>query len=218
MEQQLLFAVNKQWTNRPMDVFMAVMSSFDLWIVPLVFAALCLLIFGGFNGRAFVIVAGLLVGISDGAVSQHLKKLVGRPRPDEVLAGVRRVELARVKPKIMAVFTAPRVKFSKRPSGKTGGNSFPSSHTTNNFCLAVTAWAFFRRWGWLVFIPAICVAYSRVYTGAHWPSDAAASAFLGCAIALLCLPLCELAWRKLAPRWLPSIAVAHPALLGKAPA
>lgn len=218
MEQQLLFLINRQWTSPALDLFMAAMSSFDLWIVPLIITAVCLLIFGGFKGRAFVLVAGLLVGISDGGVSQHLKKLALRPRPHEVLADVRRVDLRRAKPKVLALFQKPKTSLSRPEAGKQGGNSFPSSHTVNNFCLAMVAAAFYRRRGALVFLIAASVGYSRVYVGSHWPSDVVASAFLGCGIALLGLPLCEWVWRKAAGRWAPAFLEAHPSLLEKQPA
>ena len=34
------------------------------------------------------------------------------------------------------------------------GNSFPSAHAANNFAVAAVCAAFFRRWGWLLFLPA----------------------------------------------------------------
>ncbi len=218
MEQQLLFLVNRQWTNPALDLFMAAMSSFDVWLIPLVILGLCLLIFGGFKGRAFVVIAGLLIGVSDGLVSQSLKKIVQRPRPGDVLANVRQVDLKAATPRLLALFKKPRIRESHPKPGYEGGRSFPSSHTANNFCLAMTATAFYRARGAWVFLIAACVAYSRVYVGAHWPSDAIASAFLGCGVALLCLAICEALWRAFAPRLTPRLATAHPSLFGGATA
>jgi undecaprenyl-diphosphatase len=219
MEQQLLLLINRQWTNPALDLFMAALSSWDVWIVPLTVAAVCVLMFGAFKGRAFLVVVGLLVGINDGVVSQSLKKIVQRPRPHEVLADVRQVSLRPTEPALLAMlslFKKPRAKLSHPKPGEQGGNSFPSSHTANNFCFAMALTAFFRRWGWLSFALAACVGYSRVYVGSHWPSDALASAFLGTGLALLCLPLCELVWRKCTPRLAPEMARRHPTLLGDA--
>jgi len=38
---------------------------------------------------------------------------------------------------------------------------------------------FFRRWGLPMYGLAAAVAYSRVYVGAHWPSDIVPSIALG---------------------------------------
>ena len=69
----------------------------------------------------------------------------------------------------------------------TAGRSFPSSHVVNNFCAAVVLSFFYRRWGWLYFLPAAVVAYSRIYVGAHWPSDVFISVWLAVGVALLLL-------------------------------
>ncbi len=63
--------------------------------------------------------------------------------------------------------------------------SFPSGHSNTAFCGACVLAFFLGRWYWLAFIPAAIVAYSRVYVGAHFPSDVIAGAALGLAVMAL---------------------------------
>ena len=152
MEQQLLFQINREWTHPALDQFMAMMSSLDFWTIPLAITALLLLIFGDFKMRAMLIVLGITVGISDGLISDFLKKTVQRPRPYEVLADVRRVDLARVKPRLLAIFQPAQVRPSRPNPNEARRRSFPSSHTMNNFCAAIVMTFFFPRRGWLWFV------------------------------------------------------------------
>ncbi len=192
---------------------MAVMSSFDFWWPLLVVGGIVGVIFGGFRFRAFVLAAGLAIGLNDGLVVKSLKDMVGRPRPNEMLEGVRSLDLEHVSPRILALGEPLRESFSEARIQPAQGNSFPSGHASNTFALATVAALFYRRRGWLVYIPAVLVAYSRVYVGSHWPSDVVISAFLGTGLALLVCAGLEKLWRVFGARWVPQVFDRHPCLL-----
>jgi membrane-associated phospholipid phosphatase len=211
MDQKFLFLINREWASPGLDRLMAAMSSTALWMVPLVLAGIATLIWGGFKGRAFLLLAVIAFGISDGIVGRILKREVSRFRPHQTEVGVRMIDLNQ--PAYTGLFRPVKEKYSSGTNRTGEGRSFPSNHASNTSAVALLAAIFWRKWGWLAFVPALLVAYSRVYVGSHWPSDALAGVCLGFGVALLVLAIAEFVWRKWGPRMLPQVSKQHPSLL-----
>src|SRR5213075_1773311 len=95
------------------------------------------------------------------------------------------------------------------------GASFPSGHTNNNTLIAIWCTIFYRRWGKFYWIIAAAVAYSRIYLGAHWPSDVIATFFLSAGETLLIIGLLELIWRTVVRKWSPQFFARHPSLIAQ---
>ena len=217
MDQKLLFLINREWSSPVLDKLMALASSAAFWGIPLGLAVLWLAWRGGFRGRVFVVVAVGAFGINDGIVGRSLKHSVNRLRPNQSEFGVRVIELAR--PAWKGVWLPVKEKTSLGNSlfKNEEGRSFPSNHSSNTAAVAVIAALVFRR-GWLLFFPALFVSYSRVYTGAHWPSDVIAGVCIGCGTGLCAFLTAEWVWRKFGERIAPRVAAKHPSLIkiGKA--
>jgi undecaprenyl-diphosphatase len=192
-------------------LFMPLISYSEIWTPFFLIAAIAFLIFGGFRGRAFVFCTALALGLSNLAVDP-LKHAIGRARPKQVET-VRLIELGKTRPMILTIFKKPRVRDSTPAERARSGASFPSGHTNNNTVIAICCTIFYRRWGKLYWIIAAAVAYSRIYLGAHWPSDVVATFFLAGGETLLILAFGELIWQKIISRRFPEIAARHPRLI-----
>ena len=191
---------------------MAALSNSEIWKPLLIATALGALFFGGFKARAFVVCLVFSLLIAEG-ITGVLKSAIDRHRPKQAQS-VRMVELQRARPKFMALFKKPNIRFSDQADRNRSGPSFPSGHMTNNTVIAVSFTLFYRRRGRLYWIITAGVGYSRIYLGAHWPSDVIATLFLAIGEGLLLLGLFELIWRTAARKWAPNVYVKHPSLFG----
>jgi undecaprenyl-diphosphatase len=212
MDQAVFQFINEQWTSPALDLFMAAISDVEIWKPLLILLALYALIFLGFKGRAFVLCLALTLFISDTFVVRSLKTYVGRKRPKQAQV-VRMVQLEKANPKFLTLLKPPTIRISDEGDRDKSGPSFPSGHVADNVIIAILCVLFFRRWGWLYFIVAAAVGYSRIYLGAHWPSDVIGTAFMAAGETLLMFALFEFLWRKTAPRLAPELFARHPRLI-----
>ena len=211
MDQSLFHLINQQWTSPVLDLLMAALSDSQIWRPLLIAIGIGALVFGGFRARSLVICMVISLVIA-GLVTSTLKSGVARHRPKQTQS-VRMVQLQKARPKFLTLFKTPTIRFSDSSDRTRSGPSFPSGHTVNNTIAATYFTLFYRRRGWLYWFVAVAVGYSRIYLGAHWPSDVAATLFLGIGEALLLLGLFELVWRTAGRKWMPDLFAQHPSLM-----
>jgi membrane-associated phospholipid phosphatase len=114
-----------------------------------------LALFGGRTGRRAAFAGAVSIGVT-AAVNVGLKT-VGRRRPDREEYGV------------------PEERRVRMPTS----TSFPSGHSAAGFAFANSVSAEIPGLAFPLRVLALCVAYSRVHTGVHYPSDALAGGIVG---------------------------------------
>lgn len=121
-----------------------------------------------------LVVAAVVLSIN-GVCNNAVKQLVNRPRPS-------------------AYFVSPSANTATEEGRSYGvhvvgerlrDHSFPSGHANTAFTIATLAVLIFGIRFWPAFLVAIAVAYSRVYTGVHFPLDTLAGACIGSIIVLV---------------------------------
>jgi len=211
MDQAIFHLINERWTNPALDLFMATLSNIEIWTPLLIVVGLVTLLVGGFKARAciFCLLFSLLIAEQFTGI---LKSAIDRHRPKQVQS-VRMVELQKARPEFLTLFKKPAIRYSDQTDRNRSGPSFPSGHVADNTAAAVCLTLFYRRRGWLYWIMTAAIGYSRIYLGAHWPSDVVATLFLAAGETFLILAALELIWRRGAQKWAPGVYGRHPSLI-----
>ena len=171
------------------DKVMPFASGNAFFVPAIALVAIALIWKGGIRGRVFLLLLLFVIAIGDGWICNSIKKAVARPRP-----------------------------FYEFPDahllvGKGKAYSMPSSHAANWFAATLVTFIFYRR-SWRFMLPlALLVSFSRVYNGAHYPSDILVSAILGSGYAIAFVWLGDSVWKWAGRRWFPIWWQKFPSLL-----
>ena len=151
-----LRAINLEWQHAWLDLFMPILSAKWPWVVAAVVGGTALFWWRSGKERDLVWVCLFTLIVAD-RVGFMIKKVVGRPRPCHVLA--------------LHMLT-----------GCGGAPSLPSNHVINVAAQAGVIGTRFPRLAIPLSLAIVAEAYSRVYVGAHYPSDVLVAALLGAGI------------------------------------
>ena len=158
-----LFLRINGYHNTTLDFIMWWLSNTVIWI-PL-YLLIVYLIIKKYkkNGIIFIILAGLLITLSDQSSVHLFKNVFQRLRPCH-------------NPELQ--------NFIHLVNGKCGGNyGFVSSHAANMFALATYIFLILRKhyryFSIGLFFWAALISYSRIYLGVHYPADVFCGALLG---------------------------------------
>jgi membrane-associated phospholipid phosphatase len=186
-DRHLFHIINYGMTNPFFDWIMPWLTYAKFWIPLYVFiVGFCLWKYGK-KGIIIIALIACSAGFADYTSASMVKPLVHRLRP--------------CRDPITSLTVVERV-------GCGMGYSFPSTHATDHFAMAlfmILIWG--KRWRWVWFwgiLWAGSISFSRIYVGVHYPIDVFCGAMYGAFVGWLFYTL----FKKLQPRfpeWVPVI-------------
>jgi membrane-associated phospholipid phosphatase len=168
LDRQIFFYINHDLGNGFLDVLMPVLRNKLVWIPLYVFIIIFCLWQYKKQGLIIIALLALSAGLADFGSATIIKSTVKRVRPcnDTSLAATL---------------------ISRVPCGT--GYSFPSSHASDHFAMAVFLGAvFFRRYRWVFPVGLVwagSISFAQVYVGVHYPVDVTVGAIYGTLVGLL---------------------------------
>lgn len=159
LDKEIMFFISENFKSDFCDKIMPIITSIGnkgfVWIV------ISIILFFQEKTRkySYMMITSLLGSLIIGNII--LKLTIRRPRPFDVF---NYIELLIKKP----------LDFS-----------FPSGHTMTAFACSFIIYSFNKKLGFISFVLALLIAYSRVYLFVHFPSDIIAGAIIGIIIAYL---------------------------------
>ncbi|MFD0792309.1 phosphatase PAP2 family protein [Mucilaginibacter litoreus] len=175
LDRHLFYLINHEWGNAVFDVVMPVMRNARFWIPFYVFLIIFIIWRYKKHGAILIVFLALSAGFADYTSASIIKPAVQRLRPcrDPITANT---------------------DISRAPCGT--GYSFPSTHATDHFAMAVFLSCLFYKYGkWIapaLLIWAAVICYAQVYVGVHFPIDVTIGALYGSLVGWLF----SLAFRK----------------------
>lgn len=167
LDRYLFYLINQQWGNPLFDILMPFLRNAKMWIPLYVFIVAFSLIMYKKQGVILLLLLAITFGVADFVSASIIKKQVQRVRPCN-------------DPELAATI------ISRVPCGS--GLSFPSSHASNHFAIAVfLSLAFHKKWRWIWFVSlfwAASICYAQIYVGVHYPVDVTVGAIFGSFVGL----------------------------------
>ncbi|MBI5598486.1 MAG: phosphatase PAP2 family protein [Deltaproteobacteria bacterium] len=158
LDTRLFFILNGSVVNPAFDGLFFLLTKKPI-LTAIAAAVWAFAFFVGSGRTRWFLLLGVIAFAADDLIVYALKNAFARVRPCHFLGGVRLI--------------------TECPESY----SFPSRHASGLFSLSVTLVLGLKRYRVPLLAAAFMVAFSRVYSGVHYPGDVLAGAFLGSAVA-----------------------------------
>jgi membrane-associated phospholipid phosphatase len=173
LDHQVFHAINTGMSNAFFDWLMPILRNKKVWIPLYIFVIAYFTYNYKLKGLYLVLFLAAAVGIADSTSAGIIKPLVNRNRPCQEVSYKQEV-------------------ISRVACGT--GKSFPSSHATDHFAIAIfMITVFFRKWKWIIYVGifwAAAISFAQVYVGVHFPIDVIFGMLWGSLIGFLVAKLC----------------------------